>query len=143
MKVNLALALGSTTLVSSNLRGKLGGLVSAVESFGRSLAPASFAIAYAWSISPSGSASAYGLVDHNFVFLASAAVFALCGVLAWPTLTAENLMRKREDDDGDGDVGGGHSDSPAAASLSTVDGRGDRFDSTAAAHVASRETDLV
>ncbi|CAN0081848.1 unnamed protein product [Ectocarpus sp. 12 AP-2014] len=91
--VTLTMSVGSTTLVPSRMRGKLGGLYNMAESLGRFLGPAGFAISYAWSVSPSSSAARPGWVDFRFVFWASAVLLAMCAVLAWPTLTAENLMQ--------------------------------------------------
>lgn len=80
------------------MRGKLGGLFSTAESLGRFIGPAGFSITYAWSISPSG------IQNHYFVFVASAAVLAMCALLAWPTLTAENLIKRDKGDERDGYV---------------------------------------
>lgn len=74
------------------MRGKFGGLYNTVESFGNCIGPAGFAILYAWSISPSGSASKFGWVDYHFVFFTSAAILVVCAVLAWRTLTHENIV---------------------------------------------------
>lgn len=93
MQVVLALSIGSTTLVSSRMRGKLGGLYNTAESFGNCIGPAGFANMYAWSISSSGWASAYDWIDYHFVFYASALVLTVCAVLAWRTLTHENMMK--------------------------------------------------
>ena len=120
------------------MRGKLGGLFSMTESLGRFLGPAGYAVSYAWSISPSG------IQDHNFVFFVSAAMLALCAVLAWPTLTAENLMKKDNNEERDervavrdgGDWSGGAGGVQGACAdfdlcfISTPD-------------VAHRETDMV
>lgn len=133
------MAIGSTTLVPSETRGKLGGLFNMAESLGRFLGPAGCAIGYAWSISPSGSSSAYGWVNHSFVFRASAIALALCAVLAWSTLTAENLM-KRQDNVGVDDEDGGDLVSSAA---SPVYGRVDRSHPFASLNVANRDVDLV
>ncbi|CAM9856631.1 unnamed protein product, partial [Ectocarpus sp. 12 AP-2014] len=91
--VTLAMSVGSTTLVPSRMRGKLGGLYNMAESLGRFLGPAGFAISYAWSVSPSSSAAGLDWVNFRFVFWATAVLLAMCAVLAWPTLTAENLMQ--------------------------------------------------
>ncbi|CAM9645936.1 unnamed protein product [Ectocarpus fasciculatus] len=91
--VCLALYIGSTTLVPSNMRGKLSGLFSTAESLGRFIGPAGYAIVYAWCVSPSTLAAFGGWVDYRFVFYASAAALASVSVLAWRTLTTENLMK--------------------------------------------------
>eukprot|EP00903_Cladosiphon_okamuranus_P022385 g20588.t2 len=78
--VNLGLTIGSATLGPPRTRGQLCGLVMTAESIGRFLGPAGFAIIYAWSISPSGSASVDGWVNHNFVFCASAVILAIVRV---------------------------------------------------------------
>ncbi|CAM9674916.1 unnamed protein product [Ectocarpus sp. 6 AP-2014] len=91
--VDLALSIGSTTLVPSNMRGKLGGLFNTAESLGRFIGPAGYAIVYAWSVSPSTLDAFGGWVDYRFVFYASAAALALVAALAWRTLTTENLMK--------------------------------------------------
>ena len=123
-------------------------MFNTAESLGRFLGPVGFAVTYAWSISPSGPSSAYGWVNHSFVFCASAVMLALCAVLAWPTLTAENLMKWEEDDDAavGGDASGERSGS-AAGSFSPVGGGSDRLDGpsvTAAAFDVPRgEADLV
>eukprot|EP00752_Nemacystus_decipiens_P004106 g3756.t1 len=147
--VNLALVIGSTTMVPSRMRGKLGGTFHTAESLGRCVGPAGFAITYAWSISTSGSASAYGWVNHNFVFYTSAVVLSLCVALAWQTLTAENLMKWEDVDEAavGGSERGDQSDSAGGGSLSPVGGRSvhldDAFASTAAVDVAGREADLA
>eukprot|EP00752_Nemacystus_decipiens_P005837 g5273.t1 len=91
--VVLALSIGSTTLVSPGMRGKLGGLYNTAESFGNCVGPAGFATVYAWSISSSGRASAYGWIDYHLVFYASALVLLVCASLAWRTLTHERMMK--------------------------------------------------
>ncbi|CAN0090137.1 unnamed protein product [Ectocarpus sp. 4 AP-2014] len=96
--VTLAMSVGSTTLVPSRMRGKLGGLYNMAESLGRFLGPAGFAVSYAWSVSPSSSAAGLDWVNFRFVFWASAVLLAMCAVLAWPTLTAENLMQGEVED---------------------------------------------
>lgn len=104
-------------------------MFNTAESLGRFLGPVGFAVTYAWSISPSGPSSAYGWVNHSFMFCASAVMLALCAVLAWPTLTAENLMKWEEDDDAavGGDASGERSGS-AAGSFSPVGGGSDHLD---------------
>lgn len=75
------------------MRGKLGGLFNTAESLGRFIGPAGYAVVYAWSVSPSTLDAFGGWVDYRFVFYASAAALALVAVLAWKTLTTENLMK--------------------------------------------------
>eukprot|EP00752_Nemacystus_decipiens_P004782 g4353.t1 len=94
----LTLSVGSTTLVTSDMRGKLGGLYNMFENVGRFLGPAGFATTYAWSVSP----SAPGLVNFRFVFFAAAAILAAGTILAWGTMTTENLTRN---DEGKGEQG--------------------------------------
>eukprot|EP00752_Nemacystus_decipiens_P004783 g4354.t1 len=95
----LALSVGSTTLVASDMRGKLGGLYNMFESVGRFLGPAGFATTYAWSVSPSSP----DLVNFRFVFYAAAAILAAGAILAWGTMTTENLTRNDEDKGEEGD----------------------------------------
>lgn len=102
----LALQIGSTTLVPSSMRGKLGGLYNTSESLGRFLGPVGYSIVYAWSVSASTLDAYNGWVDHGFVFYASAAALCLVAVLAWETLTVENLIRPEIEEDG-AVVGGG------------------------------------
>lgn len=45
-------------------------------------------------------------MDYRFVFYASAAVFAVVVVLAWGTLTLENLMKPELEDDDGADMAG-------------------------------------
>ena len=111
--------------MSANMRGKLGGLFIMAESLGRFLGPAGYAVAYAWSVSPSAHQVFGGWVDYRFVFYASAVIIALAGKLAWGSLTAENLM-KPEREDGvspdmagdDGNVGGSMNDATRTPSSS-------------------------
>ena len=86
------MTIGSTTLGTSATRGKLCGLIITAESFGRFLGPVGFATIYAWSVSPSASASTHGLVNHNFAFYLLAAILALCALVSWTTLTAEKFV---------------------------------------------------
>ncbi|CAM9145508.1 unnamed protein product, partial [Hapterophycus canaliculatus] len=88
----LNLSIASTTIVPRSKRGKMGGLYNTAESLGRFLGPAGFSVTYAWSISSTGVAGAHDWVNYRFVFYASAVVLALCGSMAWQTLTHENLM---------------------------------------------------
>ncbi|CAM9177422.1 unnamed protein product [Scytosiphon promiscuus] len=104
--IMLALQIGSTTLVPSSMRGKLGGLYNTSESLGRFLGPVGYSIIYAWSVSPSTLDAYGGWVGHGFVFYASAAALGLVGVIAWGTLTVENLIRPEMREDGAADVGG-------------------------------------
>lgn len=80
--------IASTNMVQADMRGKLAGLYNAAESFGCFLGPVASATAFAWSISPGG----YVWVDHRFVFLAAAGCLVIVTVLAWGTLTEENIM---------------------------------------------------
>ncbi|CAM9276164.1 unnamed protein product [Ascophyllum nodosum] len=86
--VMIALTVGTTCVVPVHQRGKLSGLYSTAENFGRFLGPVSYAIMFAWSISD----SAPRWVDHCFVFYQCAAVMLGVTVLSWNTLTSENLV---------------------------------------------------
>ena len=139
MQVSLALEIGSTSLVSTNMRGKLGGLFNTAESLGRFLGPAGYSVTYAWSVSISTLQAYGGWVDYRFVFYASAVVIAVMGTLAWNTLTIENLMKPELEGvvgagiaAGDEDVGGSLKDvtrTPSPSSCSPLDHvrRGERF----------------
>lgn len=94
-QVNLALAVASTSMVPTKMRGKLGGLYNTAESLGRFLGPAGFSVTYAWSIS----SSAFEWVDYHFVFYFSAFVLFGVAVLGWRTLTLEKLMSSSERED--------------------------------------------
>ncbi|CAM9674846.1 unnamed protein product, partial [Ectocarpus sp. 6 AP-2014] len=95
--ISLALSLGSTTLVPSRMRGKLGGLYNTAESLGRFCGPVGYATTYAWSVSPSTLEAFGGWVDYHLVFCASALALVVVGVMAWRTLTVENLMSEELD----------------------------------------------
>ncbi|CAB1097633.1 unnamed protein product [Ectocarpus sp. CCAP 1310/34] len=95
--ITLALSLGSTTLVPSRMRGKLGGLYNTAESLGRFCGPVGYATTYAWSVSPSTLEAFGGWVDYHFVFYLSALALVVVGVMAWRTLTVENLMSEEFD----------------------------------------------
>ena len=84
--------MASTTIVDSGMRGTLGGLFNTSESLGRFLGPVGFATMFAWSISP----SSYDWVEHHFVFIVAALSTALYAVLAWGTLTHENMVSPSE-----------------------------------------------
>lgn len=105
-QIMLALQIGSTTLVPSDMRGKLSGLYNTVESLGRFLGPVGYAVVYAWSVSPSTAEAYKGWVGHGFVFYVSAAALSLVAMLAWRTLTVENLIGRKMEEEGV-DVGGG------------------------------------
>lgn len=94
MQVNLVLIIGSTTLVPTHMRGKLGGLFNTGESLGRFLGPAGYAVTYAWSISPPIREAYGGWVDYRFVFYASAGVLVVVVVTAWSTITLDTLINK-------------------------------------------------
>lgn len=79
-------------MVQADMRGKLGGLYNMSESLGRFLGPVGFATLFAWSISP----SAGRWVNHQFVFFVAAACMALVTILAWGTVTPENMMKPAE-----------------------------------------------
>lgn len=87
-QVTLALVVASTSMVQASMRGKLGGLYYTTESLGRFIGPMGFATMFAWSISP----STFDWVDHNFVFLMSAIAMVLITILAWGTITDENVL---------------------------------------------------
>lgn len=97
------MAIGSTTLVSTNMRGKLGGLFNTAENLGRFLGPVGYSITYAWSVSAPTRHAYGGWVDYRFVFYASAAVLAVVAKLAWGTLTLERLTMKPELEGGNGE----------------------------------------
>eukprot|EP00904_Undaria_pinnatifida_P012601 jgi/Undpi1/8471/HiC_scaffold_25.g10938.m1 len=86
--VNLSLTIASTTMVHSEMLGKLAGLYNMSESLGRFMGPAGFATVFAWSISTSSP----HWVDCRFVFWAAAAAMALVAFVAWGTLTQEKVM---------------------------------------------------
>ncbi|CAN0066183.1 unnamed protein product [Scytosiphon promiscuus] len=90
--VSIALAVASTSIVPSSMRGKLSGLYNTAESFGRFTSAVGFAVMFAWSISPR--ASAYGLVDHGFVFYVFALALSAVTVLARWTITPD-IFRKQ------------------------------------------------
>ncbi|CAN0329539.1 unnamed protein product [Pylaiella littoralis] len=116
--VNIALSIGSTTLVPTYMRGKLGGLYNTAESLGRCMGPAGFAVTYAWSISPSARDAYGGWVNYRFVFCASAVILAFCTVLAWGSLTDKNLMAgktEQQEEGGDGDDDNQERDNTTAA----------------------------
>ena len=75
-------------MVPAEMRGKLGGVFNAAEYVGRCIRPATCATAFAWSVSP----SAYLWVYYRFLFYASAALMAAVTVVAWRTLTMENIV---------------------------------------------------
>lgn len=98
-------------------------------------------------------------MNHHFVFYVAAAFLALCGALAWPTLTAKNLVLQ-EDRSSDaatsdgGSSGGldsvGSCSSPSSSVGGSSSGRHkqeggvDLDDSfVSAADMARRETDMV
>ena len=74
------------------MRGKLAGLYNAAESFGCFIGPVASANVFAWSISP----SSYYWVNHHLVFLAAALSMTVVTILAWGTLTEENIMSSAE-----------------------------------------------
>ncbi|CAM9495813.1 unnamed protein product, partial [Laminaria digitata] len=92
LQVNLSLSVASTSMVRSDMRGKMAGLSNMSESFGRFLGPAGSATIFAWSISP----FSYDWRDHRFVFLLAAISMALVAVLAWGTITHEHTMTLAE-----------------------------------------------
>ncbi|CAM9109513.1 unnamed protein product [Ectocarpus sp. 8 AP-2014] len=83
--VSIALAVASTSIVPSRLRGKLSGLYGTAESLGRFTSAVGFAALFAWSISSDN----LGWVDHRFVFYSSALALGVATVVAWCTLPAE------------------------------------------------------
>lgn len=80
--------IASANMVHADMRGKLAGLYNAAESFGCFLGPVGSANLFAWSISP----STFYWVDHHLVFLAGALSMVVVTILAWGTLTEENIM---------------------------------------------------
>ncbi|CAM9772920.1 unnamed protein product, partial [Ectocarpus sp. 8 AP-2014] len=81
----VSIALASTSIVPSRLRGKLSGLYGTAESLGRFTSAVGFAALFAWSISSDN----LGWVDHRFVFYSSALALGVATVVAWRTLPAE------------------------------------------------------
>lgn len=96
-QISLALSLGSTTLVPSRMRGKLGGLYNTAESLGRFSGPVGYSTTYAWSVSPSALEAFGGWIDYHLVFCVSALALVLAGVVSWKTMTLENLMSEEFD----------------------------------------------
>lgn len=92
VQVTLTLVIASTNMVRADMRGKLAGLYNAAESFGCFLGPVGSANLFAWSISP----ATYSWVDHHFVFVAAALSLVVVTILAWSTLTEENIMTSAE-----------------------------------------------
>ncbi|CAM9104883.1 unnamed protein product [Ectocarpus sp. 6 AP-2014] len=88
--VGIALAVASTSIVPSRLRGKLSGLYGTAESFGRFTSAVGSGVLFAWSISSDN----LGWVDHRFVFYSSALALGVATVVAWRTLPAEILGDK-------------------------------------------------
>lgn len=82
-------------MVHADMRGKLAGLYNAAESFGCFIGPVASANVFAWSISP----SSYYWVNHHLVFLAAALSMVVVTILAWGTLTEENIMSSSESSD--------------------------------------------
>lgn len=87
-QVSIALAVASTSIVPSSMRGKLSGLYNTAESFGRFTSAVGFAVLFAWSISPRHS-SPFCWVGHRFVFCTFALGLGVVAVLAWRTLSPE------------------------------------------------------
>lgn len=79
------MAVASTSVVPSKMRGKMSGLYNTAECLGRFTGSAGFAVMFAWSVSP----SAYDWVDFRFVFYASGVVLSVVAVLAWFILTRD------------------------------------------------------
>lgn len=75
-------------MVQADMRGKLGGLYYTTESRGRFIGPIGFANMFAWSISP----SSFDWVDFRFVFIMSAIAMVVITILAWGTVTDENVL---------------------------------------------------
>lgn len=96
-QINLALAIASTTIVPAEMCGKLSGLFTSSESFGRFIGPAGFAVVFAWSIST----SAPDWVDYQFVFFGGALAMLIVTFLAWETVTDENMAHKGQSSDVD------------------------------------------
>ncbi|CAN0435171.1 unnamed protein product, partial [Ectocarpus sp. 12 AP-2014] len=95
--VGIALAVASTSIVPSRLRGKLSGLYGTAESFGRFASAVGSAVLFAWSISSDN----LGWVDHRFVFYSSALALGVATVVAWRTLPAEILGDKPAAENGE------------------------------------------
>ena len=76
-------------MVRADMRGKMSGLYNMSGSFGRAIGPVGFATIFAWSISP----SAYDWVGHQFLFFLAALAMVLVTVMAWGSITEENMMQ--------------------------------------------------
>ncbi|CAN0196933.1 unnamed protein product, partial [Hapterophycus canaliculatus] len=85
--VSITLSVASTSIVPSNMRGKLSGIYNTAESFGRFTSAVGSAVLFAWSISPH--ASGYRWVHHGFVFYVFALALSAVAVLAQRTLTPD------------------------------------------------------
>lgn len=86
-QVSIALAVASTSIVPSSMRGKLSGLYNTAESIGRFSSAAGFPVLFAWSISPLS--SGYHWVDHCFVFYVFALALTSVTMLARWTITPD------------------------------------------------------
>lgn len=89
-QVSIALAVASTSIVPSSMRGTLSGLYGTAESFGRFTSAVGFAVLFAWSIS----SDTFAWVDHRFVFYASALALGAATMVAWGTLPADIFSEK-------------------------------------------------
>lgn len=91
------MAVASTSIVPSCMRGRLSGLYNTAESVGRFTSAVGFAVMFAWSISPHSSTTAKLLVDYHFVFYAFALALGGAAVLAQRTLTPDIFSSKQDD----------------------------------------------
>lgn len=92
-QVSITLAVASTSIVPSRLRGKLSGLYGTAESFGRFTSAVGFAVLFAWSISSTTTGLAW--VDHRLVFYTSALALGAVTMVAWRALPAD-IFRERD-----------------------------------------------
>lgn len=92
LQVTLSLYVASTSMVHSDMRGRMGGLFNLTESLGRFLGPVGSATLFAWSISP----SSYDWVGNHFMFFGAASPMALVAALAWAAITREHVMTPAE-----------------------------------------------
>lgn len=94
-QMDVGLVLASTNPAPPSLRGKLSGLYLTMQSLGRTIGPACWAVMFAWSIShPSRN---YPCVDFHLVFNFSAFIMLLVVVLSWKVLTEEYMTVVVED----------------------------------------------
>ncbi|CAM9173942.1 unnamed protein product [Ectocarpus sp. 12 AP-2014] len=98
--VGITLAVSSTSILPSRLRGKLSGLYSSAGGFGRFTSAVGAAVLFAWSISSDN----VGWVDHRFVFYSCALALGVVTVVAWRTLPAEVFGDKPAAENGEDEI---------------------------------------